>query len=93
MRQPQPGGAPCTLRSRKKGKSLEPQGTPRGSCKAVRVLLEGWTGRWSPEPGDVSAKGPGRRGQGRGHGGVQGPCGAQAGWGDPELELVLATEG
>ena len=66
---------------------------PEGQLQGSEGLLEGWTGWWSLEPGDVRAEGPGRRGQGRGHGGVQGPCDPQAGRGAPELELVLATEG
>ena len=61
--------APCTLTSRKNVRSLEPQ---------VRVLLEGWTGWRSPELGDVSAQGPGRRGSrkgARGHAGALRPPG------------------
>lgn len=83
---------PCTLTSRKNVRSLEPQGIPEGSCKAVRVLLEGWTGQRSLEPGDISAKGPGRRGSRKGAWGMQ-ALRPPGGGGCPRAELVLAADG
>ena len=77
-------------------KEREESGAPRnpeGSCKAVRVLLEGWTGQRSLEPGDISAKGPGRRGSRKGAWGHAGALRPPGGGGAPELELVLAADG